>query len=66
MMKPFVSSRLTMKPDTFAKEQDEEITPDNISTVALLEAIRILNSMLSREELDAAIVRIQNKIETGI
>lgn len=54
-----------MLSDTFAKEQDEEITPDNISTVALLEAIRILNSMLSREELDAAIVRIQNKIETG-
>ena len=55
-----------MLSDMFIEGQDEEITPDNISTVALLEAIRILNSMLSREELDAAIVRIQNKIENGI
>ena len=54
-----------MLSDMIDEGPDEETTPDNISTVALLEAIRILNRTLSREELDAAIVRIQNKIENG-
>lgn len=50
----------------FSGEEDKDVATESISTVALLEAIRILNGMLSREELDAAIMRIQKKIEDGI
>lgn len=42
------------------EDEDEDEDEDDTTTLAILEGIRILNESLTREELDAAIVRIQD------